>query len=300
MSATTDLILERHRVRRRLAFWRILAIVAVVIAIIALLPGNLGLFGSHVARVEIEGIIVEDPEREQMIADLAADDTAKAVIVHINSRGGTIAASEALHLALRKVAREKPVVAVMSEYAASGGYITAIAADHIVARGNTITGSIGVVLEAPNVAELLETLGIGVTRVKSGPLKAEPSLTTEPSPEALRAQEDLINDTFEWFRGLVATRRGLDGAALDAVTDGRAYTGRQALERGLVDILGGEETALDWLETEHQISGLSVRDWTWGESAAPWPFGDGGGAALVIRELQNLATTSPRLYAIIQ
>lgn len=300
MTATADLILERHRVRRRLALWRIVAIVAIVVAVVAMLPSTFGFGVPHVARVDISGIILEDLDREKAIAALAENDSVKALIVHIDSRGGTIAASEALYLAIRKVAEVKPVVAVMSEYAASGGYIAAIAADHIIARGNTITGSIGVVMEAPNIAGLLDTLGIEVNKIKSGPMKAEPGLMT-PVPEgALKAQEDLIGDTFAWFRGLVEERRALNGPSLDAVTDGRAYTGRQALALGLVDRLGDETDAVDWLETERGIdTDLKVRDWKWGESASPLPFG-GGKAATLMRELEALASPSPRLYAIIQ
>jgi protease-4 len=189
----------------------------------------------------------------------------------------------------------------MDEYAASGGYIAALAGERIVARGNTLTGSIGVVMEAPNVAGLLDKLGVEVTRIKSGPLKAEPSLTTSPSPEALRAQEALIADTFAWFRGLVAERRALDGAALERVTDGRAFTGRQAVELGLVDELGDEETALAWLREAHGIDAdLAVVERSWEDADLPWPFSlvDRGTRALA--QLERLAAAGPRLYALIR
>jgi protease IV len=300
LAATADMIIERRRVRRRLAFWRIVAIVAVVVAAIAFLP-RFGVLGEHIARIEIDGLILDDPDRERALRDIAEDGRVRALLVHVNSPGGTIAASESVYLALRKVAERKPVVSVMNEYAASGGYIAALAGERIVARGNTLTGSIGVVMEAPNVAGLLDKLGVEVTRIKSGPLKAEPSLTSSPSPEALRAQEALIADTFQWFRGLVAERRGLDGAALERVTDGRAFTGRQAVELGLIDALGDEESALAWLSDAHGIDrGLAVVERRWSDADLPWPFSlfDRGLAAL--GQLERLVAAGPRLYALIR
>jgi protease IV len=294
------MIIERRRVRRRLAFWRIVAIVAIVVAAIGFLP-SLGGVGQHIARVEIDGLILDDDDRERALAAIADDGRARALIVHVNSPGGTVAASEAVYLALRKVAEKKPVVSVMEEYAASGGYIAALAGERIVARGNTLTGSIGVVMEAPNVAGLLDMLGVEVTRIKSGPLKAEPSLTTPPSPEALRAQEVLIADTFDWFRDLVAERRQLDGAALERVTDGRAFTGRQAVELGLVDALGDEDTALAWLSEAHGIDrDLDVVERSWDDADLPWPFSLVDEGARALAELERFVAAGPRLYALIR
>ncbi len=300
MAATADMIIERRRIRRRLAFWRILAIVAIVAAVIGFLP-RAATLGEHVARIDIDGVILDDPDRERELLAIADDERARALIVHVNSPGGTVAASEAIYLALRKVAAKKPVVTVMDEYAASGGYVTALAGERIIARGNTLTGSIGVVMEAPNIAGLLDKLGVEVTRVKSGPLKAEPSLTTSPSPEALRAQEELIADTFNWFRELVAERRKLEGAALERVTDGRAFTGRQAVELGLVDELGDQETALAWLRETHGIDGgLDVFERNWDDSNLPWPFSAVSEGAEALVRLQRLVAAAPRLYALIQ
>lgn len=301
MTATADMILERRRVRRRLAFWRILAIVAIVVAVISFLPTVGGTVGQHVARVTIDGVIVDDPAREQTILAIAEDDSATALLVRVNSPGGTVVASENIYRALRRVAEEKPVVAVMDEVAASGGYVAALGTERIFASGNTLTGSIGVVMEAPNIAGLLDKLGIGVTRIKSAPLKAEPSLTSVPSPEALAAQEALIADTFGWFRDLVAERRGLGGPALARVTDGRAFTGRQALELGLVDTLGDEETARDWLALTHGIDrDLELVDWEWSGDELPWPLAEVSEGASALARLQQALGAGPRLYAILQ
>lgn len=301
MTATADMIIERRRVRRQLTFWRIAAIVAVVAAVIAVLPRSGVSLGAHVARIAIDGVILDDPKRDALMALLAKDDQVKAVIVKVNSPGGTVAASEAIYEGLREIAEEKPIVTVMNEYAASGGYVSAIAADYIVARGNTLTGSIGVVAEIPNIGGLMEMLGVEMTRVKSAPLKAEPSFTEAPSPAALEAQEALIDDMFVWFRDLVADRRDLEGAALANVTDGRAFTGRQALELGLIDALGDERTARDWLSETHEISrDLKVVTRDWREPESFWPLSDLQDAAASLTTEGGLIGRIPRLYAVIQ
>ncbi|MCL5776607.1 signal peptide peptidase SppA [Limibaculum sp. FT325] len=302
MTATSDLIIERRRIRRRLAFWRILAIVALAAAIIVLIPRpSGGVRGEHVARITISGIIVDDPDRDAALTRIADDTNARALVVRINSPGGTVAGSEALYESLRAVSQEKPVVAVMSEAAASGGYVAAIAADHIVARATTLTGSIGVVAEAPNVAGLLDHLGIEVMRTKSAPLKAEPSFLTEPEDGSIAAQQALIDDSFAWFRDLVAERRGLAGDGLAAVTDGRAFTGRQALGLGLVDTIGGEEAARAWLDSERGVAeSLKIRDWNWDEPELPWPFTGIEESLLGGAPLEHLLGAGPRLFAVIQ
>jgi protease-4 len=184
------------------------------------------------------------------------------VIVHINSPGGTTAGSEALYASLRAVAAKKPVVAVLSEVAASGGYVAAIGTDHIVARGNTLTGSIGVIMEYPDVTGIMDRIGVEVETVRSSPLKAEPSPFRETSPAARAVEEKLVAESYDWFRGLVGERRSLEGAALDAVANGQVFTGRLALGNGLVDEIGGEPEALAWLESrDSALDGLPVRDW---------------------------------------
>jgi protease-4 len=302
MSATADLIIERRRVRRRLALWRIVAIVAIVVAVVAWLPQAYGTATrDHVARLRLDGVILDDPERESMLLELSENDHVKAVIFHINSPGGTVAASEALYENLRRIAKDRPVVAVMSEAAASGGYIAALSADHIIARGGTLTGSIGVVTQIPNLAGLMEMLGVGVTRVKSAPLKAEPSLIEPPGEAALEVQRTLIADSYAWFKNLVGERRGLDAAALETVADGRVFTGRQALANGLIDALGGEEVARDWLLSRHGIDAeLPAVDYDWTESPLPWPaslFRDSMAAWL---PPSPVLPAGPRLYAVIQ
>ncbi|MEO1549031.1 MAG: signal peptide peptidase SppA [Pseudomonadota bacterium] len=227
----------------------------------AVLRGD-GPLGDHIAHVEIYGTIFDDPARADMLRALAEDETAKALIVEISSPGGTTVGAEALYENLRDIGKDRPVVAVMREVAASGGYITAIAADHIVARGNTLTGSIGVIMEYPDVTELMDRIGVEMRTVRSSELKAEPSPFRAPSPGALAVQRALIDDSQAWFRGLVAERRGLDGEALERVTQGTVFTGRLALDAGLIDALGAQDEALNWLESvDETLTGLEVFTW---------------------------------------
>ncbi|MDC7787125.1 signal peptide peptidase SppA [Rhodoplanes sp. TEM] len=270
MSLDADALVDRRRMRRKLTFWRVLAVlvaVAGVVAVATALRGraDLGFGGpgsAQIARVSIKGVIRNDQDRVEALERLAKSRAARAVIVHIDSPGGTTAGSEQLHTALRKVAETKPTVVVVDGMAASGGYIAAMAADHIVAQGNSIVGSIGVLFQYPNVADLMKTIGIKLEEVKSSPLKAAPNGFEPTSPEARAAIAALVADSYDWFRGMVKERRGIDGELLARVTDGRVFTGRQGVELKLVDAIGTEETAVAWLAKQKGIDPkLPVRDW---------------------------------------
>ena len=287
---------ERRRLRRRIGFWRLVALLAVIGAAAALV-WQAAPRGPYIARHAVLGVILDDPARDDLMREIADDPRAVALILRIDSPGGSVAGAEALYESLRIVAARKPVVAVMGEVAASGGYIAALAADHIVARGNTITGSIGVIAEFPNVERLLDTLGIDFSRVASAPLKAEPSPLREPSAAALAAQQALIDDAYGWFVGLVAERRGLTDAEARALGDGRVYSGRQALEARLIDAIGAEPEALAWLEAGRGIEpGLPVRDAEQPDGALDW-LDEITGARL--ERLMGRFLHGPRLMAIL-
>jgi protease IV len=259
-----DFYEERRRRWRRGAFWRgfLLALLLVVIVSLTGILERIREAQRHVARVDISGVITEDIRLESMLRELRERGNVEAVILRVNSPGGTTAGSEALYDVVRGIADEKPVVAVLGEVAASGGYVAALSADHIVSRGNTLTGSIGVIMEYPDVTEVLDRWGIDIETFRSSPLKAEPAPYRPISPEGRRLNEALVNESFIWFRDLVATRRGLEGAELDRVASGAVFTGRIALEAGLVDALGGEREARDWLESRREgLGGLPVRTW---------------------------------------
>jgi protease-4 len=237
--------------------WRVLAFIALAIAIIV----GLGRFalpqgpaGDHIARLVIDGTITTDRARLAVISDLVEDTSVKAVIVAINSPGGTTAGGEELYEALGQLRAAKPTVAVIGELGASAAYMTAIASDRIFARRLSIVGSIGVLFQHVNAGKLMETIGVDLDKVASGPLKAEPDFD-EPMEGAPRASiAALVDDSFQWFVDVVAERRGLTREATLALADGRIVTGRVGIEAGLIDAIGGELEAIDWLEAEHGLA----------------------------------------------
>jgi len=243
--------------RRSRGLWRVLAFIALAIAVIV----GLGRFalpqgpaGDYVARLVIDGTITTDRARLKAITDLAEDDAVKAVIVAINSPGGTTAGGEELYEALGRLREAKPTVAVIGELGASAAYMTAIATDRIFARRLSIVGSIGVLYQHVNAGKLMETIGVDLDKVASGPLKAEPDFD-EPLDGAPRASiAALVDDSFQWFVDVVAERRGLTRPATLALADGRIVTGRVGVESGLIDAIGGEQEAMDWLEAERDVA----------------------------------------------
>jgi protease IV len=266
MSLDSDVIVDRRRIRRKLTFWRVAAAMVAIAAVVAvgvIAAGGRGSLatGGSIARITIEGLIRSDSDRVEALERLEKSQAA-AVIVHINSPGGTTAGSEQLYDALTRLKAKKPLVVVVEGLAASGGYITAIAADHIVAQQSSLVGSIGVLFQFPNFSELLKTVGVKVEEIKSSPLKAAPNGFEPTSPEARAAIDALVKDSYAWFRGLVKERRGMDDALLEKVADGRVFTGRQAVDLKLIDGLGDEKSAIAWLVAEKKIkSDLPVRDY---------------------------------------
>lgn len=263
MISEAELIVDRRSLKRKLTLWRILAVVLAVAAIAALVwqAGGRKL-ENHLARVTIDGIITGDQKTLDLLKEVSEADQVKGVILRINSPGGTTAGSEAIYEAVRKISEKKPVVAVMDTVAASGGYITALAADRIVARGNTITGSIGVIFSFPEFSKLLDTVGIKMEELKSGEMKAEPSPYRPVTDKARAVSMEMVRDGYDWFTGLVAERRQLPMPRVRELSDGRVYTGRQAIAVKLIDELGGEEKAVAWLETEKKLAAdLPIEDW---------------------------------------
>lgn len=255
MALEADLLLDRRRLKRRLAFWRVLAVLGVCAAIgLAIWRTTAPAGGARVARVSVSGIITDDRKLDGVIADLATDESVKALLVLIDSPGGSVAGGEGLHDVLARVAKRKPVVAVMGGVAASAGYMIAVPAARIFCRQGTLTGSIGVRMDAPLLAGLLQKLGIADQVLVSGPLKDEPSLTQPLSPEGRQVLQGLVMDMYDQFVAMVAEGRHMDAARVRELADGRPYTGRQALQLGLVDQIGGETEAREWLASARGVS----------------------------------------------
>jgi protease-4 len=247
--------------------WRIAAVVLGLLFIGALLLSDKQVAATagilpHIARVDISGIITDDRKMSELLDKVGNADQVKAVILDINSPGGTTTGGEAMYDAVRRLAGKKPVVAVCGTLATSAAYIVALATDRIVVYGNTITGSVGVIFQWADVTELLHTIGVKVEEVKSGPLKAVPS-PFEPADEKARAlSEEMVQEAKVWFVDLVAKRRAIDPQSIPGMTDGRIYSGRQAVKLKLVDEIGDEKAAVAWLHKERKVpSGLKIVDW---------------------------------------
>jgi protease IV len=274
MSLETEALLDRRALRRRVTTWRTAAVAAAVIAFGALVSNVVGTSPwadkRMIARVAVEGMITDDRDRLRMFERLAENPDVAGVLLYINSPGGTTMGGEALYEAVRKVAQKKPVVAQFGTTATSAGYMVGIAADHIVARGNTITGSVGVIMQWPEVSQLLDKIGVKVNEVKSGPLKAEPSLFQPVGPGGREVSEQMIQDMQRWFLGLVTERRGFKTADIPGLEQGRIYTGRDAHRLKLVDTLGGEAEAIEWLRTARGVDKrLKIVDWRPRRNAPP-------------------------------
>ncbi|QXX76182.1 signal peptide peptidase SppA [Methylovirgula sp. HY1] len=265
-SSSADQLVDRRLLQRKLSFWRVVAFFFLIVLI-----GGLGwrLSGvgtptaltPHIARLSIQGMITGDRGTLKLIDEIAKS-SARGVILSIDSPGGTTTGAEKLYDAIRRLAAKKPVVAVVGTMAASGAYIAALASDRIVAHGNSLVGSIGVLIQYPNIAKLLDTIGVKIDAVKSSPLKAEPSGYEATSPQVRQVLTSLVDDSYTWFKNLVKKQRDLNDAELAAVDDGRVFTGRQALKVKLIDQIGGQREAIAWLVHEKGVpAGLPVRDW---------------------------------------
>lgn len=264
MSTRADDLIDRRRLRRKVTFWRVAAFLAIALVLfvsVRWLFGDALVASPHIAQIRIEGPITEDENMLDLFQRVRKAKSVAGVIVSVDSPGGTTAGGEAIFQEIRRLANEKPVVAQIGTLGASAGYMVASAADHIVARRSSIVGSIGVILQYPDLTGLLDKLGIKVEEVKSSPLKAEPSPfnpTTEPERQMLAA---MIRDSYNWFVDLVTERRPLTREQVLALADGAIFTGRQAAENKLVDALGGPEEAKSWLVEQGADADLEIVEW---------------------------------------
>ena len=266
MAMRADDLIDRRRLRRKLTFWRVVAFLVLAAAIIAfsawIYDDNFtGKAVPHIAKVKIEGTITEDEELVKRLEAIRKSPEVKGVILSIDSPGGTTVGGESTFEAVRKLAGDKPVVAEVGTLAASAGYMIASAADHIVARKTSIVGSIGVLIQYPDVSGLMDKLGVKLEEVKSSPLKASPSPFKPTNDDERAMVRKLILDSYDWFVGIVAERRKMTRDQALALADGSIFTGRQGLANGLIDAVGGESVAIDWLATKGVDAKLKVVEW---------------------------------------
>ena len=266
-----DHLLKIEALHSRVSAWRALFFITVCFLIFALFQIDYSRLFSYgvpsslstgvVARINVDGSIERNKSREALLKSLKRNKAIKAVILQIDSPGGTVGDSEVLYKHLREIAEEKPVVAMLGNVAASGGYMVALAADYIIARNGTITGSIGVLSQYIGVAQLARNLGISLKTIKTSELKAASSPLEDLSSTSEKVLQEVVDDFHRFFVGLVSERRGLVGGELSRVSDGRIYTGMQALKLGLIDEIGGEKEAFEWLKgRDIDTEKLLVRD----------------------------------------
>lgn len=257
MSINADSLIDRLYLKGQINKWRALALLFAVAALLVVarqsIPTKI-MDNEYIARLTLSGIIGDDQKTYDLISSLEEDNKVKAVIVWLDTPGGSAVGGEEIYLRLRKLSEKKPVVAVMRSISASAGYMISLGADYIFARSGTITGSIGVLVETAEVTELAEKLGIKPIAIKSSPLKAAPSPFEKSTPEAERVIKDMIMDFYGHFVDITAERRKLPREKTLLLADGRVYSGKQAVENKLIDAIGGEEEAKAWLVKNRNIS----------------------------------------------
>ena len=269
MVIDAETIIDRRQLRRKLTFWRIVTFVILAGLILALVKatgvGDLLSKKSrdHIARVKITGVITNDLPLLKLLGKLKKDENVKGVILNISSPGGSTVGGEAIYEAVRRIAEIKPVATSVGTLAASAGYMIASASDHIVARRSSIVGSIGVIFQYADASALLEKIGVKVKEIKSSPLKAEPSPFHATTQEARDMINRVVLDSYNWFVELVAERRNISKAETLKLADGSIFSGSQGLANKLIDAIGDEDTAKNWLVKERGISkDLKIVSWS--------------------------------------
>lgn len=274
MSGHADGPVTVAALRRRLLLWRIVFFVCLVVAAgYALGHRPIGVGGPVVDALVVDGLLTDEPRRTRAILAARDDPHVRALVVRIDSPGGTVTGGENLHDAIARFAGAKPVVAVMTGEGASAAYMIAVPARRIYAGRATLTGSIGVILESPDVSDLLARVGIHVDKLVSGPLKGQPSITSPLSPAGHDMLQGIVSDLYDQFVAMVAAGRHMDAARVRALADGRPYTGHQAVGLGLIDAIGTEDDARDWLDAHAGVGkNLPIHVIDWQVKRSRWGF----------------------------
>lgn len=260
MQPHSDLLIDRKRLKTQLSGWRAVALLVIFIASAIFFNGygqrgKAGLGGGdYIATVSIDGIMFDDARRDEIMKEILDDGHARALIVDLDSPGGTAVGGEVIYLQLKEIAKKKPVVAVMHTLCASACYMASLGANYVISREGTLTGSIGVLLQSVEISRLADKLGITPITIKSGAMKDVPSVGEPFTEEQRRIVGELVSDAYDHFIRLIVDRRRIDDAEVRKLADGRVYTGRQALKLNLIDGIGGIDEARRWLTNTHKIS----------------------------------------------
>ncbi len=259
MQPQSDLLIDRKRLKSQITFWRVVALL-VIFGGMALwfagFPHKPGVTPGkdYIAELTIEGVMTDDPKRDEMMKDIRDDSHAKAVIVRLDSPGGTTVGGEEIYLQLREIAKKKPVVGVMHTLCASACYMASLGTDQVFARDTTLTGSIGVLMESVELSRLADKLGITPIAIKSGPYKDVPDIGKPFTAEEAKVVGQIVTDAYDKFVSMIVERRQMSDAMVRTMADGRVYTGRQAANLKLIDAIGGNDEAVNWLANTHKIN----------------------------------------------
>ena len=200
-----------------------------------------------IAKIHVNDIIINKKKLLNELDNLAQQETLKGMVVSVNSPGGTVVSSQRIYSKLKEFKKKIPVAVSMQEVAASGGYMVSLAGDKIFCHRGTITGSIGVILQSASFRNLFEKIGIDPIIIKSGKMKSSPNPLEEIDDEIKLNITELVNNMYKDFLSLVINSRKLKKSSIESISDGSVFTGQQALELNLVDSIGDENDAIEWI-----------------------------------------------------
>lgn len=234
--------------RKRLFFWRTISIITIAIIVYLSFGKNEeNSSQDYIANYNISGMLITADKIIEDLEELKSNNRVNSIIITVDSPGGTTVSAEEIYLKLKEISLSKPTAIVMRNIATSGAYLLSLGGDIIFSRENTITGSIGVLLQWARVDDALSKLGIEINEIKSGKLKAEPDFFGEADDETQQVTKEIIDETFDWFLTIVKAERDLSPIEINKISDGRIFTGRQAIKLNLVDKIGDKNDAKRWL-----------------------------------------------------
>lgn len=245
----SDTFLAIKDLKKNLLIWKILTFIGIFFLIISF-SNNILRNNSKkdiIARVNINGEILDGIFSYETIKSLE-EENIKGIILDINSAGGEVVESEKLYTIFRNLSKIKPMVSIINSVGASGAYMIAMASDYIISYNTSAVGSIGVLLQTYEVTDLAQKLGINIINYKSSPLKAAPNLLEKINPDVDMVMSQQINDIYDYFLNIFVERRKIKITEAQEIANGQIYTGRQALEYGLVDKIGTDDDAIDYFK----------------------------------------------------
>ncbi|MBD5539529.1 MAG: signal peptide peptidase SppA [Desulfovibrio sp.] len=234
------------RKRHPVLFWGLCLLglaAAFAVGRLAALPGP----GERLALVSVRGAILDPAPTLAWIRQIEQDERVKGVLLRVDSPGGGAAASQEIYAALERLARKVPMVVSMGATAASGGLMVSMAGARIYANPSTVTGSIGVRMDIPQLQGLMDKVGVGQETLVTAPYKDAASWQHPLTPKDRAYLEHVLMDMHEQFVGIVAKGRHMEREQAAKLADGKIFTGQEAQALGLVDAMGGEDAALGWL-----------------------------------------------------